>query len=56
VQITVSDAALAARPVSGVFDATDPDAFIAFIQSATAVRIERDETRSIVISPADGPR
>lgn len=56
VQISVSDPALAARRVSGVFDATDPDAFIAFIQSATSVRIERDETRSIVISPVDAPR
>lgn len=53
VQIYVSDPALAARPVSGVFDATNPEAFIAFIQNATSVHIERDETRSIVISPAD---
>jgi transmembrane sensor len=56
VQIRVSDPALAARPISGVFDATNPEAFIAFIQNATSVLIERDETRSIVISPADAPR
>jgi transmembrane sensor len=51
VQLYVPDATLAARPVSGVFDAAKPEAFIAFIQNATSVRIERDETRSIVISP-----
>lgn len=53
VQMSVSDAALAARPISGVFDATKPEAFIAFIQSAASVRIERQGTRSIVISPAE---
>jgi transmembrane sensor len=56
VQVHVLDPALAARPVSGVFDATNPDAFIAFIQNAAAVRIERNGTRSIVISPASAPR
>jgi transmembrane sensor len=56
VQIYVADSALAARPVSGVFDATNPEAFVAFIQSATSVRIDRDDTRSIVISPADVSR
>jgi transmembrane sensor len=50
VQMQVTDAALAARPVSGVFDAANPEAFIAFIQSAAPVHIERDDGRSIVIS------
>jgi transmembrane sensor len=53
VQLSVSDAALAARPISGVFDATKPEAFIAFLQSAASVHVEREGTRSIVISPAD---
>ena len=51
VQLYVTDATLAARPISGVFNATNPEAFIAFIQNATSVRIERDKARSIVISP-----
>lgn len=49
VQISVTDPALAARPVSGVFNATDPEAFIAFLQSVTAVQVARDGDRSISI-------
>jgi transmembrane sensor len=50
VQIHVTDAALSARPISGVFDATDPESFIAFFQSVAAVRIDRGEGH-IDISP-----
>jgi transmembrane sensor len=50
VQIHVTDAALAARPISGVFDATDTESFIAFFQSVAAVRVDRADGH-INISP-----
>lgn len=55
VQLTVTDPALAARPVTGVFDASNPEGFLAFLQSAAHVHIERNEGRSIVISPSESP-
>jgi transmembrane sensor len=51
VQIRVLDAELAARRVSGVFDAAYPEEFIAFIEGTTPVEIERAEGRTITISP-----
>jgi transmembrane sensor len=55
VQITVSDAELADKPVSGVFNAAEPEAFIAFLQSVTPVEIERHGDRSITIASARRP-
>ena len=55
VQLTVADPALAAEPVSGVFNAADPEAFIAFLKSVTAVEIVRDGDRSITIGTARRP-
>jgi transmembrane sensor len=55
VQLTVADDALAAKPVSGVFNASDPEAFIAFLQSVTAVEIVRDGDRSVTIGTARRP-
>jgi len=55
VQITVSDADLAGKPVSGVFNAAEPEAFIAFLQSVTPVAIERHGDRSITIASARRP-
>ena len=55
VQLRVGDPALAAKPVSGVFNAADPEAFIAFLQSVTAVEIVRDGDRSITIATAPRP-
>lgn len=55
VQLTVADSALATRPVTGVFDAANPEGFLAFLQNAAPVRIERNEGRSIVISPDVSP-
>jgi transmembrane sensor len=51
VQLQVTDAALASRPVSGVFSASDPESFIAFIQSVAPVRVERHGDQDIVLSP-----
>ena len=49
VQLTVTDPELAAKPVSGVFNAAEPEAFIAFLQSVTEIEIARDGDRSITI-------
>ena len=51
VRIRVADAELANRPMSGVFDASEPESFISFIQSATAVRVDRKGAQ-ITISSA----
>jgi transmembrane sensor len=40
-QIHVADPALADRTMSGVFDASDPESFIAFLQSVTSVSVVR---------------
>jgi len=41
-QIHVADPALADRTMSGVFDASDPESFIAFLQSVTSVSVARN--------------
>jgi len=51
VQLRVADPGLARRPVSGVFDASEPESFIGFIQSVAAVLVER-EGSDITISSA----
>ena len=46
VQIRIVDPSLAARPVSGVFNASDPQSFVAFLEAAagaTAVRLGPQE-------------
>jgi transmembrane sensor len=53
VKLKVADPVLAAKPVSGVFNAAEPETFIAFLQSVTPVEIERDGNRTITI---DAPR
>jgi ferric-dicitrate binding protein FerR (iron transport regulator) len=55
VQLIVADPTLAAKPVSGVFNAADPEAFIAFLQSVTAVEIARDGDVSITIGTVRRP-
>jgi transmembrane sensor len=52
VQLTVTDQSLAAKPVSGVFNAAEPEAFIAFLQSVTPIEVVRDGDRSITIRAA----
>jgi transmembrane sensor len=47
VQLQVSDAALLARRVSGVFNAAYPEEFVAFIQGTTPVVVERVEGKMI---------
>lgn len=50
VQLHVTDDALARRPISGVFDASDPESFIAFVASVAPVRIERDDEQNITLA------
>lgn len=50
IQIQVQDERLAARPISGVFNAANPEAFIDFIQAGAAVQIRREPGGHIVIS------
>ena len=55
VQIKVTDPALAARSVTAVFDATDPEAFITFLESVADVRVTRSSSNEILIT-SEGPR
>jgi transmembrane sensor len=50
IQLRVEDEELASRPISGVFNAANPQSFIAFIEATTSVRIERDSDGDIVIA------
>jgi transmembrane sensor len=50
VQLHVADEALAKRPVSGVFDASDPESFIAFIQTVARVRVTRSNAADITLA------
>jgi len=52
IQLTVNDAALERRPISGVFSAADPESFVAFIQSVAAVRVMRSQKDDITIEAA----
>ncbi|MEJ0039593.1 MAG: FecR domain-containing protein [Gammaproteobacteria bacterium] len=53
VQIRITDVQLAQRPVSGVFDAADPESFIAFIQTGARVRVIRSGSTEITVSKLD---
>lgn len=50
-QIHVADATLARRTMSGVFSASDPESFVAFLRSTTSVTVERSG-RDITIASA----
>ncbi|MFC4308197.1 FecR family protein [Steroidobacter flavus] len=53
VQLSITDAQLAARKVSGVFDATDSETLLAFIrQSGNEVNITRTEAGIVIGTPA----
>ena len=55
VQLVVADEQLAHRTVSGVFDASDPESFIAFLASMTPMRILRGDDQKITLLPAGAP-
>jgi transmembrane sensor len=48
IQLKAADRKLGSRLVSGVFDASDPESFIAFLQTVTSVQIKRTE-REVVM-------
>lgn len=50
VQIKVLDPQLAARPVSAVFNVSDPAAFVAFLESVTNIRVTHPSRDMIVIT------
>ena len=52
VQLAVTDPNLSAKTISGVFNAADPEAFIAFLRSVTRVEVVRQGDRSITIVAA----
>jgi transmembrane sensor len=52
IQLTVNDPDLAHRSISGVFNAADPESFVAFIQSVAAVRVTRDSAADVRIEAA----
>jgi len=54
IQMQVLDPQLAVRPVSAVFDAADPEAFITFLESVANVRVIRPSPDMIVIN-VEGP-
>lgn len=54
-QIRLLDQALAARQVSGVFDTSDPQSFVAFLENAADVTVVRGGAEEILISaPSSG--
>ncbi len=48
-KIRVTDAALAARPVSGVFRATDPESFVAFLESVAGAKARKNGSDEMLI-------
>jgi len=55
VRITVADPTLAAHPINGVFNASQPNSFIAFLQSVAPIRVIRDGDKSITLLAPDTP-
>jgi transmembrane sensor len=53
IQLSVNDAVLAHRTISGVFSAADPGSFVAFIHSVAAVRVTTDDASDITIDTAN---
>lgn len=52
VQIHVTDPALASRQISGVFSASDPESFVAFVQTVASVNVVRRADQDITITTA----
>jgi transmembrane sensor len=50
VQLKVLDPQLAARPVSAVFNVSDPEAFVTFLESVANIRVTRPSRNMIVIA------
>lgn len=52
VQIVVTDPTLARRTISGVFNATDPQSFVAFLETVSSVRVTRGSSATVTIDVA----
>jgi transmembrane sensor len=53
IQLVVRDSELADRSISGVFNAADPESFVAFIQSVTSVKVTSGNGSELSIAPAN---
>ncbi|MFZ1870203.1 MAG: FecR domain-containing protein [Steroidobacteraceae bacterium] len=51
IQIEISDPALAARRISGIFRADDPQSFVAFLQVAADVKVSQRDPTHILLGP-----
>ncbi len=51
IQIEISDPALAARRISGIFRADDPQSFVAFLQVAADVNVSQRDPTHILLGP-----
>lgn len=51
VQMRVEDTELAQRRISGSFNASDPDSFLAFMRTVANVEVTRDNARNLIITP-----
>jgi transmembrane sensor len=51
VQIEITDSALAARHISGIFRADDPQSFVAFLQVAADVQVSQRDPTHILLGP-----
>lgn len=49
IQVRIDDPRLARRSISGVFNASDPNSFVSFIQTVTSVRVTTDDAGNISI-------
>lgn len=50
IQLRVEDEELASRPISGVFNAANPQGFIDFVEATTVVQVKNDSDGNIVIA------
>ncbi len=53
IQINIVDGPLGMHRISGVFDASDPESFVAFMQSVAAIRSERHGDAEITVAGAE---
>jgi transmembrane sensor len=54
IKIRIQDSVLAATPVSGVFGATDPRSFVAFLEAATGATIRQSGPDEIIVGMRQG--
>jgi transmembrane sensor len=53
-QLRIADAALGERRISGVFDSSDPQSFVSFLESALGARVARPSANEVVLSAPAG--